>query len=62
MIDEKNLNAIVIDPGESGPVEKEIKSQKLKLKYVLNTHHHTDHDGMMMISSRCNYEIVKISL
>tara|TARA_Y100000992_G_C21143771_1_gene432686 strand:- start:84 stop:803 length:720 start_codon:yes stop_codon:yes gene_type:complete len=45
VIDEKNLNAIVIDPGESGPVEKEIKSQKLKLKYVLNTHHHTDHVG-----------------
>ena len=33
VIDEKNLNAIVIDPGESGPVEKEIKSQKLKFNY-----------------------------
>ena len=45
IIDEKNLNTCVIDPGESNPIEKVINNQNLKLKYILNTHHHSDHVG-----------------
>ncbi len=45
IINEKNLDTYVIDPGESKPIEREINKQNLKLKYILNTHHHADHVG-----------------
>ena len=45
IIDETNQNACVIDPGESVPVINFIENSNLKLKYILNTHHHYDHIG-----------------
>ena len=46
IIDEKNNHACVIDPSESGPVINFIESKNIKLKFILNTHHHHDHvDG-----------------
>ena len=37
--------ACVIDPSESKPVINVIEKYNLKLKYILNTHHHYDHVG-----------------
>ena len=38
-------NVGVIDPSESQPVISFLKKKKLKLNYILNTHHHFDHIG-----------------
>jgi len=38
-------NAIVIDPGDSEPVFKELEKRDLTLNAVLATHHHNDHIG-----------------
>ena len=35
----------VIDPSEAEPVISFLKKRKLKLNYILNTHHHFDHIG-----------------
>ena len=43
IIDESNNNACVVDPGESFPIIDFLESNGLKLKYILNTHHHYDH-------------------
>ena len=45
LIDEKNQNACVVDPGESAPIIDFFKNNNIKLKYILNTHHHYDHIG-----------------
>jgi hydroxyacylglutathione hydrolase len=45
IIDETNKNACVIDPGESIPIINFIEKNNIKLKYILNTHHHYDHIG-----------------
>ena len=45
IIDEKNKNACVIDPGEAKPVINFIENNQINLKYILNTHHHYDHVG-----------------
>ena len=45
IFNEKTLIAAVIDPSESDPIVNEIKKNNLKLKYILNTHHHYDHVG-----------------
>ena len=45
IIDESNNNACVVDPGESFPIIDFLESNGLKLKYILNTHHHYDHIG-----------------
>ncbi len=45
LINEKNLDACIIDPGEVEPILKYIQDNKIKLKYILNTHHHGDHIG-----------------
>ncbi len=45
IIDEANLNACVVDPGESAPIINFIKKNDINLKYILNTHHHHDHIG-----------------
>ncbi len=44
IIDSKK-NACVVDPGEAEPVIKFVEKNNLKLKYILNTHHHFDHIG-----------------
>ena len=45
IIDETNQNACVIDPSESAPIINFIKNNDIKLKFILNTHHHYDHVG-----------------
>ena len=45
IIDENNLNACVVDPSEAVPIVDFIENNKIKLKYILNTHHHFDHVG-----------------
>ena len=45
LIDETNRNACVIDPSEASPIISFIENNNLKLKYILNTHHHYDHVG-----------------
>lgn len=40
-----NGDAVVVDPGEAGPVETALRSQGLRLRAILLTHHHPDHIG-----------------
>ncbi len=37
--------AVVVDPGDAGPVEAELSKRQLKLSAILITHHHPDHIG-----------------
>ncbi|MHB1667369.1 MAG: hydroxyacylglutathione hydrolase [Thiomonas sp.] len=37
--------ALVVDPGDAGPVEAACKAQGLELAGILVTHHHADHTG-----------------
>ena len=41
----KNGHAVVVDPGESAPVEAVLDQQSLTLDAILLTHHHGDHVG-----------------
>ena len=43
LINEKKKIACVIDPGESDPIIKYLENKDIKLKFILNTHHHYDH-------------------
>jgi len=45
IINEENNTACVIDPGEAEPIIKYLENNKIKLKFILNTHHHYDHVG-----------------
>lgn len=46
LADEKTKKAIIIDPGEEGErILHEIKQNKLKVIYIVNTHAHIDHIG-----------------
>ena len=45
IIDESNNSACVIDPGESQPIINFVEKNNIKLKFILNTHHHFDHIG-----------------
>ena len=45
LIDEVTKSAIVVDPSESKPIIDKIESLNLKLKFIMNTHHHYDHVG-----------------
>jgi len=45
LINEKNLDACVVDPGEAKPILEYIEKNGINLKYILNTHHHHDHIG-----------------
>jgi len=45
IIDKKNDTACVIDPSEAKPVIEYLENNKIKLKFILNTHHHYDHVG-----------------
>lgn len=37
--------AVIVDPGEAGPVHHEIAQRGLTLTHILLTHHHADHIG-----------------
>ena len=45
IIDDTNNSACVVDPSESEPIINFIENKHIKLKYILNTHHHYDHIG-----------------
>ena len=45
IIDDDNNSACVVDPGEAKPIVDYLKNKNIKLKYILNTHHHFDHIG-----------------
>ena len=45
IINEKNNTACVIDPSEADPIIEYLDNHKIKLKFILNTHHHYDHVG-----------------
>ena len=45
IIDKKTNLACVVDPSESKPIIEYLDKHKIKLIYILNTHHHYDHIG-----------------
>ena len=45
IIDKKNNTACVVDPSEADPIIEYIENNNIKLKFILNTHHHYDHVG-----------------
>ena len=45
VIDDSNNSAYVVDPGEASPIINFLDNKDIKLKYILNTHHHHDHIG-----------------
>ena len=45
IIDKKNNTACVVDPGEADPIIEYLENNNIKLKFILNTHHHYDHVG-----------------
>ena len=59
LINEKNSDACVIDPSEAEPILKYVESNKINLKYILNTHHHRDHiGGNSVLKSTFNSKIL----
>ena len=49
----------VIDPSEASPIITFLKKQKLKLDYILNTHHHFDHiGGNIELKKKYNAQVV----
>ena len=56
---DQNKNACVIDPSESEPIINFVEKNNIKIKYILNTHHHFDHiGGNKEIKKKCNAKIV----
>ena len=45
ILDEVSSTACVIDPSESEPIINFLEKNNIKLKFILNTHHHYDHVG-----------------
>ena len=59
ILDESNNNACVVDPGESFPIIDFVESNGIKLKYILNTHHHYDHiNGNLELKKKYGSKIV----
>lgn len=40
-----SVNAVVVDPGDAGPILDALEKHKLSLVAILLTHHHSDHVG-----------------
>ena len=56
---DQNKNACVIDPSESEPIINFVEKNNIKIKYILNTHHHYDHiGGNTEIKKKYNAKIV----
>lgn len=45
LLHDQDGNAVVIDPGDSEVVERELRARGLQLRAILLTHHHQDHTG-----------------
>ena len=59
IIDENNLKACVVDPGEACPIINFVEEKKLKLEYILNTHHHYDHvGGNLELKKKYNSKVI----
>ena len=59
IIDEENQVACVIDPSEAEPIIDFFENKKIRLKYILNTHHHYDHvGGNIELQKKYNANIV----
>ena len=59
IIDEKKQIACAVDPGEAKPLIKYIENNNIKLKYILNTHHHYDHvNGNYELKKRYNARVI----
>jgi len=59
LIDEENNYACVIDPSESKPIVNYIEKNNIKLKFILNTHHHFDHvGGNKDLKKRYNLKVI----
>ena len=59
IIDETNNDACVVDPSEAKPIINFVKSNKINLKYILNTHHHYDHvGGNLELKKKYNSNVV----
>ncbi|MDC3036390.1 hydroxyacylglutathione hydrolase [Candidatus Pelagibacter sp.] len=59
IIDEKTQSACVVDPSEAKPIIDFLKKKNIKLKYILNTHHHYDHvGGNLELKKKYNSNIV----
>ena len=43
--DTDSKTVAVVDPSEAEPIISFLNEKKLKLNYILNTHHHFDHIG-----------------
>ena len=43
--DSESKTVGVVDPSEVEPIVNFLEKKKLKLNYILNTHHHFDHTG-----------------
>ena len=56
---DQNKNACVIDPSESEPIINFVEKNNIKIKYILNTHHHFEHiGGNKDIKKKYNAKIV----
>ena len=59
IIDETRQIACVVDPSEAKPIMNFLKNKKIKLKYILNTHHHYDHiGGNLKLKKKYNCKVV----
>ena len=59
IIDESRQIACVVDPSEAKPIINFLKNKKIKLKYILNTHHHYDHvGGNLELKKKYNCKVV----
>ena len=49
----------VVDPSEASPIISFLDKKKLKLNYILNTHHHFDHiGGNIELKKKYNAKVV----
>ena len=57
--DDKSGVVGVVDPSEAKPIISFLKKNKLKLNYILNTHHHFDHiGGNVELKKKYNAEVI----
>ena len=59
IFDKNKKIGFVIDPSEAKPIAEIIEKNNIKLKYILNTHHHYDHvGGNKELKKRFNCKII----
>ncbi len=57
--DKNSKTTGVVDPSEAKPIISFLKREKLKLNYILNTHHHFDHiGGNVELKKKYNAKVV----